>query len=1053
MSRSHTPLAAFPNRYHVNLGCPDQNPGSPQHAFRDSAETSNYSLLTAQETEQLLNTSASGGLSPADADARLLHYGYNELPSESSEPLYMQFAKQFNERFIIMLMASAVISMALGDLHDAVSITFAVILVVTVGFYQEYQSNKTIEALNKLVPEYAHVIRGSPNNRTKQGDDPEANAELDPVLNGYDVSAKMASEALPARQLVPGDLIIFSTGDRIPADVRLIDATDLTIDESNLTGENEPTHKLSNVVDQHSAHRESASHNRQSSPSNYASAAAGAVGADVSLNEQGNVALQGTMVISGHGRGIVIRTGQNTKFGAISLSLRNIESPRTPLQQAMDDLGQQLSYMALAVISVIVVIGWLQGKAIFEMFKIGISLAVAAIPEGLPLTVSVTLALSVRRMSKRGATVKKIPHVETLGSVNVVCSDKTGTLTLNHMTVTKIWHLDAAAPIEVNKDLASLNPDQATRTILHIGNVANNARLSRKHANAPSSASSAAIMSTMLGYDLDSVGGKSRWVGQPTDVALLDLLDAFGEDDARNHTGSRIAETTFSSERKWMGVLLSSSHDGDASSTMETAYIKGALEQVLKRCDTYMSKDGREIILDEQRREEATNAAEAMAQEGLRVLGFASGSNRDPTKLGRSMKAHSRSGTPRTGPALSASKQSEEVAYNGLVFAGIVGMKDPPRKDVDKSMRRLMKGGVKAIMITGDAETTALAIARRIGMPIATSREGYKPVLRGDELDRISEDELAQIIARTSIFARTSPDHKLKIVRALQKRGDIVAMTGDGVNDAPALKKADIGIAMGVLGTDVAKEAADMVLTDDNFSTILVAIEESKGIFYNIQNFLTFQLSTSLAALTLVFLSTALGYQTPLNPTQILWINVLMDGPPAQSLGREPVDPAVMSRPPRSKGDQVLTRRVLYRVLTSGLIVMLGTLLIYRHEMGSDNSVSKHDTTMTFSCFVLSDMFNALTCRSESKSVLLGEVKLFGNKNFNYSVGLSLLGQMAIVYLPFFQAYADTEALDFRDLGLLICIASTVFWVDEGRKFLRKRERRRRNLKGYSASV
>ncbi|KAG8532668.1 uncharacterized protein KY384_002545 [Bacidia gigantensis] len=949
-----------------------------------------------------------------------------------------------------MLLASAVISVFLGDIHDAISIFFAVLLVVTVGFYQEYQSNKAIDALSKLLPKYAHLIRGVSDYRRKHGRRSDSfSSEDQPKTPISPQFADTASETVPARLLVPGDLVIFSTGDQVPADVRLTEATDLTIDESNLTGENEPTQKQSDVV-RPSNHNRQVNDDRPATPSDFTSPAAGTVGVDVSLTEQVNIAFQGTMVRSGHGRGIVVGTGKSTKFGAISASLRGIESPRTPLQQAMDVLGQQLTYMALIVITLIVLIGWLQGKAIFEMFKIGISLAVAAIPEGLPLTVSVTLALSVRRMSKRGATVKKIPHVETLGSVNVVCSDKTGTLTLNHMTVTKIWHFDAPSVIDVNKDFASSSPDQATRTVMRIGNVANNARLSRNHSSTPASASSAAIMSSTLGHDPDLVSAKSRWVGQPTDVALLDLMDTFGEDDIREHLGTRTAETTFSSERKWMGVIVSHNQGSDHGSGIDVPYIKGALEQILKRCDTYLSKDGREIILDEQRRKEAIDAAESMAQQGLRVLGFASGSSRDALKSNRAI---SRSGTPRPGATASTSKPADEETYNGLVFAGMVGMNDPPRKDVDKSMRRLMKGGVKAMMITGDAETTALAIARRIGMPLSTPRDGYRPVLRGDELDRMSEDELANAMAQTSIFARTSPEHKLKIVKALQKRGDIIAMTGDGVNDAPALKKADIGIAMGVLGTDVAKEAADMVLTDDNFSTILVAIEESKGIFYNIQNFLTFQLSTSLAALTLVFVSTALGYQTPLNPTQILWINVLMDGPPAQSLGREPVDPSVMHRPPRSKGDKVLTRRVLYRVMTSGIIIMLGTLLVYRYEMDADNTVSKHDTTMTFTCFVFSDMFNALTCRSESKSVLFGEVQLFRNRNFNYSVGLSLLGQMAIVYLPFFQAYADTEGLGFRDLALLLCIASTVFWVDEGRKFLKARDRRRRGLGGYSASV
>ena len=448
-----------------------------------------------------------------------------------------------------------------------------------------------------------------------------------------------------------------------------------------------------------------------------------------------------------------------------------------------------------------------------------------------------------------------------------------GTLTLNHMTVTKLWHFDAPFPIEVNMDLVSASPDPATRTILRVGNIANNARLSRANANSPATASSAAIMSSTLGQDPNAVSAKSRWVGQPTDVAILDLLDAFGEDDVRDRIGPRSAETPFSSERKWMGVVIGANHVKDSGNGVEVAYIKGALEQVLKRCDTYISKDGKEIILDEPRRQDAILAAEKMAEDGLRVLGFASGTNRDATRSAKSGQAPSRSGTPRPGVARDGNRQLNEDAYQGLVFAGIVGMNDPPRKDVDKSIRRLMTGGVKVIMITGDAETTAVAIARRLGMPLSSSRAGYRPVLKGDELDQMSSEELADAMAGTSIFARTSPEHKMKIIRALQSRGDVVAMTGDGVNDAPALKKADIGISMGLLGTDVAKEAADMILTDDDFSTILNAIEEGKGIFYNIQNFLTFQLSTSVAALSLVLLSTFLGFSNPLNAMQILWIS------------------------------------------------------------------------------------------------------------------------------------------------------------------------------------
>ena len=452
-----------------------------------------------------------------------------------------------------------------------------------------------------------------------------------------------------------------------------------------------------------------------------------------------------------------------------------------------------------------------------------------------------------------------------------------GTLTLNHMTVTKLWHFDVTAPFEVNRDLASSAADPATRTILRIGNIANNARLSRTHANSPATASSAAIMSSMLGHDPNTVGAKSRWVGQPTDVAMLDLLDAFGEDDVRDRIGTRSAETPFSSERKWMGVVIGADQGSDHSSGSEVAYIKGALEQILKRCDTYLSKDGREIILDEPRRQVAISAAEKMAEDGLRVLGFASGTSRDAARPGKGAQVHNRDPTPRPKLERVSNRQINEAVYDGLVFAGIVGMSDPPRKNVDKSIRRLMAGGVKVIMITGDAETTALATAKKLGMPLSGSRSsapaGYRPVLRGDELDRMSDQELASAMSATTIFARTSPEHKLKIIRALQSRGDVVAMTGDGVNDAPALKKADIGISMGLLGTDVAKEAADMILTDDDFSTILSAIEEGKGIFYNIQNFLTFQLSTSVAALSLVLLSTFLGFKNPLNAMQILWIS------------------------------------------------------------------------------------------------------------------------------------------------------------------------------------
>jgi Ca2+-transporting ATPase len=432
------------------------------------------------------------------------------------------------------------------------------------------------------------------------------------------------------------------------------------------------------------------------------------------------------------------------------------------------------------------------------------------------------------------------------------------------MTVTKIWHFDEPIPIDVKKKHESTTLDSPTRTIIRIGNIVNNARLLGTHASHATASTAAVLSSTMD----DTSVAKSRWVGQPTDVALLDLLDAFGEDDVRERIGGRKFETPFSSERKWMGVVINGRSGTELNPGPDIAYIKGALEKVLARCDTYVTAQGREVVLDEARKQEALKAADSMAQEGLRVLGFASGSSNSRRKGGSghaSPNPGERSGT--------SSALGDDEQYRGLVFSGLVGMNDPPRKGVERAIRRLMAGKVKVIMITGDAETTAVAIGRKLGMPISQNSSIGRSVLRGDEIDQMSEGELAQAMATTTIFARTSPDHKLKIVKALQSRGDVVAMTGDGVNDAPALKKADIGISMGRLGTDVAKEAADMILTDDNFATILNAIEEGKGIFYNIQNFLTFQLSTSAAALSLVLMCTFLGFQNPLNAMQILWIS------------------------------------------------------------------------------------------------------------------------------------------------------------------------------------
>ena len=780
------------------------------------------------------------GLSPSEGERRLHQNGPNELPHEEPEPLWKRFIQQFQETLILLLLGSAIVSLFMGNLEDAISIAAAVTIVVTVGFVQEYRSEKSLEALNRLVPHYANLIRNG--------------ATIANGVNGVTVApgaqdtekkstapAEQYNQTVSASTLVVGDLVSFYTGDRIPADVRIIHCADLSIDESNLTGENEPVQKSTDSLE-----KVAAAHQNH----DYASPASGTVGADLRLNEQTNVAFMGTLVRSGYGHGIVIGVGGATEFGAVSKSLEEIESPRTPLQMSMDRLGKDLSYMSFGVIGFIMLVGLWRGWKFLDMFQTGVSLAVAAIPEGLPIIVTVTLALGVFRMSRRHAIVKRLPSVETLGSVNVICSDKTGTLTMNHMTVTKLWHSDSPSPFDPSSLHQSHSYEKPTRQVLRIANVANNARL---NSHAHSAVASSAIWASTSGDDSETF--KSRWLGQPTDVAMLDLLDALGESDVRDRLGDRDKETPFSSERKWMGVIhTDQADDSSGSNPHSMAYIKGALSQVLKRCDTYITKDGQEVVLDEKARNRAQEAAKDMSRDGLRVLGFACG--------------------PPAKQDTSNSKGSDEL-FQGLAFAGLVGMSDPPRKNVDRSIRRLMAGGVKVIMITGDSEETAMAVSRKLGMPVNPNSAIGKPVINGEELDRMTDDDLSQAIATTNIFARTSPEHKMKIIRALQQRGDVVAMTGDGVNDAPALKKADIGVSMGRLGTDVAKEAADMILTDDDFSTILNAIEEGKGIFSNIQNFLTFQLSTSAAALSLVFLSTLFGFPNPLNAMQILWISKL----------------------------------------------------------------------------------------------------------------------------------------------------------------------------------
>lgn len=888
-----------------------------------------YCTLSIQETTQKLNTDLQKGLlSMDDVERRRAIYGANEVTSESDESLFKKFLETFIEdRLILLLIGSAVVSALMGNFDDAVSITLAVVIVVTVGFVQEYKSEKSLEALNKLVPEECHLVR-------------------------FGKEAKTL-----ASTLVPGDLVHFRIGDRIPADIRLVETYELSIDESSLTGETEPVHKSAKHI----------------SAESYS-------GSVIPVADRTCIAYMGTLVKEGHGKGIVVGTGKNTSFGAVFEMMNNIEKPKTPLQHSMDKLGKDLSLCSFVIIGFICLIGILQGRSWLEMFQISVSLAVAAIPEGLPIIVTVTLALGVLRMARRKAIVRRLPSVETLGSVNVICSDKTGTLTSNHMTISKMWCLGSMSNktnmlnVIKNKNFLKNYLTEDVKNTLIIGNLCNNAVFSNEH---------------------------MKYLGNPTDIALLEQLQIFGMKDIRN-TMTKLDEVPFNSKRKFMVTKMMD------STGKVTIYVKGAFERILERSNMYIKENGKFEKLAEEDRKTIMDCANTLASEGLRVLALAQLTLKDGNK---------------------EEKLTEEIISN-LVFSGLIGMQDPPRPTVKPAIEQLLQGGVHVIMITGDSVNTAINIARQIGIPIVDSKSS---VISGAELDEMTDDQLANVIDHVNVFARATPEHKLSIVRALRKRGDIVAMTGDGVNDAPALKLADIGVSMGKMGTDVAKEASDMVLTDDDFSTILTAIEEGKGIFNNIQSFLTFQLSTSVAALSLIALSTTFNLPNPLNAMQILWINILMDGPPAQSLGVEPVDHEVMKKPPRKRSEKILTNMVLKRLIGTALCIIFGTTYVFVKELAEDGKVTARDTTMTFTCFVFFDMFNALACRHATKSIF--EVGFFTNKMFNLAVGLSLLGQMCAIYIPFFQNVFKTEALSLMDLVFLLAISSSVFIFDELRKY------------------
>ncbi|MFO1324224.1 MAG: cation-translocating P-type ATPase [Burkholderiales bacterium] len=861
------------------------------------------------------------GLSAADASRRLAEFGPNALGAARRVSAWALLVAQLRNAMVVILLAATALSAVLGHGVEAIAITVIVLFAVLLGFVQEYRAERAIDALRRLAAPTATVQRDG------------------------------REQDVPARTVVPGDVLVLHAGDRIAADARVVDAANLEAQEASLTGESAPVVKSAATLD----------------------------GADRAVGDRTNMVFAGTTVTRGRGRALVTATGAHTEFGSIARLIETVETGRTPLQRDLDRLGRTLARAAIAIVAVVVALGVARGQPFVEMLVFGIALAVAVVPEALPAVVTISLALGVQRLVKRRALMRRLAAVETLGSTSVICSDKTGTMTRDEMTARRVYLPGETIEItgvgyapegEFTRDGAAFVGSERLARLLRAAVLASDARIVR-----------------------DRPGGDWQLHGDPTEGALVAAAAKAGIDKAElDARFVRVHEVPFESETKRMTTLLRTP-DG------VIACMKGAPEVVVGSCTTQCTAGG-VVPLADADRVRILDEARAMAGDALRVLAIATRDDATP-----------------------------ENAQRELTFLGLVGMIDPPRPEARDAVASCGDAGIRVVMITGDHPTTAEAVARDIGL-MRTGR-----VVTGRELDALDDAQFARDVEGIDVYARVSPADKLRVVTALQKKGHVVAMTGDGVNDAPALKKADIGVAMGVTGTDVAKEAAAMMLTDDNFASIVAAVEEGRGIFGNIRKYLMFLLSSNFGEIGLMAGAALAGLPLPLTAVQILYVNLATDGLPALALAVDPPEPDLMRRRPRDPRAGLFTRPVVALMLIAGAWSTLANLGLFWWALAHGRSAAEA-MTMTFVCLVAIQLGNAYNFRSDRLSLAR---RPFANRWLNLAVGWELLLLTVVVYWPALHAPFGTTSLAAIDVAMAVCCALTILPVVEAGKWAVRR--------------